>query len=347
MLVVKARAGQDLSTLFTLSTPERSKFVDDNQEIQLSLEEGGGSGFTSYSEYLFGMFNLRIKMIPGDSAGTVTTYYFTSLGEAHDELDFEFLGNQTGEPVILQTNVYASGVGDREQRISLWFDPSADFHNYTLLWNTQQVVFYVDSIPIRVYPNIEAATGVPYLQGRPMYAFGTIWDGDSWATQGGRIKTDWTRAPFIASYRDFGVDACADKVATAACASTKWWNQQQYEALDNSLIGQLNWVKENYMEYDYCTDYARFNGTPIECAYTTPTPTPSASPSLPPGTSPSLSSPSPPSSSNTSTGPSTTTISVPPTSAPSPQQSTAAHSDHYQMFLHKILLAIFLFYLST
>ncbi|MCO5569724.1 hypothetical protein L7F22_023439 [Adiantum nelumboides] len=210
MLVVKARAGQDLSTLFTLSTPERSKFVDDNQEIQLSLEEAGGSGFTSYSEYLFGMFNLRIKMIPGDSAGTVTTFYFTSLGEAHDELDFEFLGKQTGEPVILQTNVYASGVVIESNAFPCGLI-LVQTSTITLSLNTQQVVFYVDSIPIRVYPNIEAATGVPYLQGRPMYAFGTIWD-----------------------------DACADKVATAACASTKWWNQQQYEALDNSLIGQLN-----------------------------------------------------------------------------------------------------------
>lgn len=65
----------------------------------------------------------------------------SSEGPKHHEFDFEFLGNTTGEPYIVQTNVYVNGVGNREQRLNLWFDPTKDFHTYSILWNQRQVVY--------------------------------------------------------------------------------------------------------------------------------------------------------------------------------------------------------------
>lgn len=56
--------------------------------------------------------------------------------KTHDELDFEFLGNIRGKEWRIQTNVYgngSTGIG-REERYGLWFDPSEDFHQYSLLW---------------------------------------------------------------------------------------------------------------------------------------------------------------------------------------------------------------------
>ncbi|WJX51684.1 putative xyloglucan endotransglucosylase/hydrolase protein 8 [Trifolium repens] len=37
-----------------------------------------------------------------------------------DELDFEFLGNRTGQPYLLQTNLYKNRTCNREMRHMLW-----------------------------------------------------------------------------------------------------------------------------------------------------------------------------------------------------------------------------------
>lgn len=65
----------------------------------------------------------------------------SSTNNEHDEIDFEFLGNRTGQPAILQTNVFTGGKGNREQRIYLWFDPSKAYHTYSILWNLYQIVY--------------------------------------------------------------------------------------------------------------------------------------------------------------------------------------------------------------
>ena len=57
-----------------------------------------------------------------------------------DEVDFEFLGNRPNKPITLQTNVITNGYNKREQRSLFWFDPTADFHDYKILWNHHQIV---------------------------------------------------------------------------------------------------------------------------------------------------------------------------------------------------------------
>ncbi|GLJ27342.1 hypothetical protein SUGI_0536620 [Cryptomeria japonica] len=229
------------------------RFFKGGHKLQLTLDQNSGSGFSSKNKYLFGNINMQIKLVPGDSAGTVTAYYLSSEGSNHDELDFEFLGNKSGEPYVLQTNVYASGQGDREQRIYLWFDPTKHFHSYGVIWTAQHILFMVDSVPIRVFRNHKAA-GVAYPEKQAMGVYSSLWNGDNWATQGGLVKIDWSHAPFVATYRNFSVQSMAESMG------------EDVRAVSSEQWKKLQWVKKNFMIYNYCNDKQRYPLPPPECS---------------------------------------------------------------------------------
>ncbi|XP_038702963.1 xyloglucan endotransglucosylase/hydrolase protein 3-like [Tripterygium wilfordii] len=225
-----------------------------------------GSGFASKQSFGSGFFHLRIKLPNKNSAGVVTAFYLSSQGNNHDELDFEFLGNGEGKPITLQTNVFANGEGNREQRLTLWFDPTSDFHTYKILWNQHQIVFYVDNIPIRVYKN-NRNIGVSYPS-QPMQIQASLWDGDSWATDGGQTKIDWSNAPFKAHFEGFDIGGCSSSNGNIDqdCYDSKyWWNAKKFWKLDSAQQRAYENVRRQYMNYDYCADRPRYPTPPPEC----------------------------------------------------------------------------------
>ncbi|XP_057857555.2 xyloglucan endotransglucosylase protein 2 [Cryptomeria japonica] len=241
--------------------------IDGGKQVDLVLDKSTGTGFQTKGEYLFGHFSMTIKMVPGDSAGVVTAFYLSSQNSEHDEIDFEFLGNRTGQPYILQTNVFSGGRGDREQRIYLWFDPTKEFHSYSVLWNMNQIVFFVDDVPIRVFKNSHDL-GVRYPFNQPMKIYSSLWNADDWATRGGLEKTDWNKAPFVAAYKGFHVDGCEASAPNSQCSTVgmRWWDKKEFDDLDGLQWRKLKEVRQKYTIYNYCTDRVRFPKMAPECA---------------------------------------------------------------------------------
>ncbi|CAI0427794.1 unnamed protein product [Linum tenue] len=243
----------------------RAKIQDNGNLMSLALDNSSGSGFESKNEFIYAKVEMNIKLVPGNSAGTVTSFYLKSEGNSWDEVDMEFLGNTSGDPYVLHTNIFTKGMGNREQQFYLWFDPTTDFHTYSITWNPAHIVLVVDKKPIREYRNVDPNNNVPYPRDQPMKLYGSLWNADDWATRGGSVKTDWSKAPFTASFNNYTADGCVYANGASSCPdkTAPWYSS---ELIDGDDLKQMQWVQKNYMIYNYCDDSNRFHGSlPAEC----------------------------------------------------------------------------------
>ncbi|CAN6232866.1 unnamed protein product [Urochloa humidicola] len=234
------------------------------------LDSTSGSGFKSRRPFRSGYFGASIKLQPGYTAGVITAFYLSN-SEAHpgfhDEVDMEFLGTTPGRPYTLQTNVYIRGSGDggpgrvvgREVKFHLdWFDPTADFHHYAILWSANQIIFLVDDVPIRRYPRWSAST----FPRRPMWVYGSIWDASSWATDDGRYRADYRYSPFVARFSELLLRASSPR-APPRCRAPSLAGAG--DALSPRQEAAMRWVQRGHMVYHYCHDPKRDHALTPEC----------------------------------------------------------------------------------
>ncbi|GLT96841.1 hypothetical protein SLE2022_144360 [Rubroshorea leprosula] len=242
----------------------------DGKTVHLSLNERTGSGFVSHDLYLHGFFSALIKLPADYTAGVVVAFYMSNgdiFEKNHDEIDFEFLGNIRGKEWRIQTNVYGNGstsVG-REERYNLWFDPSDDFHQYSILWTDSQIIFYVDNVPIREVKRTPSMGGD--FPSKPMSLYATIWDGSDWATNGGKYRVNYKYAPYVAEFSDLILHGCA--VDPIEPSSKRCENAKSLEAISSGISplqrAKMDNFRRKHMTYSYCYDQIRYKVPPPEC----------------------------------------------------------------------------------
>ncbi|KAI3989605.1 hypothetical protein MKX01_036214 [Papaver californicum] len=208
----------------------------DQKSLTICLDSNTGSGFKSIQTFPSGYFSTAIKLQPGYTAGVITSFYF--------------LGTTPGKPYTLQTNVYIRGSGDgkiigREMKFHLWFDPTANFHNYAILWSPKEIIFFVDDIPIRSYRKKSEYT----FPLRPMWVYGSIWDASSWATEDGKYKANYQYQPFVGRASCHPVSASPYR--SGVLSRKQFW--------------AMRWAQRYYMVYNYCKDYIRDRSLTPEC----------------------------------------------------------------------------------
>lgn len=136
----------------------RSNAVIDNGLLTLSLTQNGekfvGAEFRTQQKYSYGFYSVKMKAAgcPG-----VISSFFTYTNWPWDEIDIEFLGDDTTK---VQFNYYTSGVGHHEYVYHLGFDASEDFHEYAFDWQPDSITWYVDGRPVyRATDNIPSHAG--------------------------------------------------------------------------------------------------------------------------------------------------------------------------------------------
>ncbi|XVF88585.1 hypothetical protein PTKIN_Ptkin19aG0062700 [Pterospermum kingtungense] len=224
-----------------------SSFSGNGEDLQLVLDQTSGSAVKSKRAFLFGSIEMLIKLVPGNSAGTVTTYYLSYTGDKHDEIDYEFLGNVSGQPYIV---TQTSTLKEKETENS-----NSTCGLTQLLTPYTGIPWHIDNLPICVFRNYENE-GIAFPNKQGMRVYSSLWNADNWATRGGLEKIDWKSAPFIAKLRRFRARACKWKgpVSINQCASkspANWWTSPSYSQLSSTKFGQMKWDRDNFMIYDY------------------------------------------------------------------------------------------------
>lgn len=167
--------------------------VIENGLLTLRLDQQGGryvgAEYRSWEKLSYGYYSVRMKAV---KCSGVISSFFTYTNWPWDEIDIEFLGNDTTK---IQFNYYTNGIGGHEYVYDLGFDASEDFHEYGFDWREDAIVWYVDGKAVYA-----ATENIPSTPGHLMVNLWNLADD----------KTDWagkfdpSKLPVEAQYAWFG-----------------------------------------------------------------------------------------------------------------------------------------------
>lgn len=119
--------------------------IEDNLlYLKLTKEEEGyvGAEYRTHLKYSYGFYSVSMK--PMKCSGVISSF-FIYTNHPWDEIDIEFLGNDTTK---IQFNYFLNGAGGHEYIYDLGFDASEEFHEYGFDWQPDSITWYVDGVAV-------------------------------------------------------------------------------------------------------------------------------------------------------------------------------------------------------
>lgn len=190
------------SNLAQFSSRNFSLLEDDGFQMTLEKEKTIKKEYTSASivthkEHRYGRFEVEMKPLKADG---IITAFFLHRNDPWQEIDFEFLGNDTTK--ILLNVYYNPGIagsnynyGNRGTPITidLGFDASHEYHKYSIEWEPHEIRWYVDEALVHVRATWEP-TPIPDF---PMQFFINTWPSRSEELVGNIVDDMLPQSSFV------------------------------------------------------------------------------------------------------------------------------------------------------
>lgn len=151
----------------------RSNAVIENDALSLVLSKNAsvyvGAEYRSSEKFSYGYYSVSMKA--ARCSGVISSF-FIYTGWPWDEIDIEFLGNDTTK---VQFNYFTNGEGGHEYLYNLGFDASEEFHEYGFDWQEDSITWYVDGKAV-----YRATNNIPSHPGNIMMNLWNVADSNSW-----------------------------------------------------------------------------------------------------------------------------------------------------------------------
>ncbi len=187
-----ARHDRGNGDMFNCAFANTNAIVGDGV-LTLRLDEQSGkyvgAEYRTWNTYSYGYYSVSMK--PAKCSGVISSF-FTYTGRPWDEIDIEFLGDDTTK---IQFNYFVNGQGGHEFEYDLGFDASEEFHEYGFDWQQDSITWYVDGKAVhKVTGNMPVAAGHIMMNLWNVADFKADWAG----------KFDGTGLPVTAQYQWIG-----------------------------------------------------------------------------------------------------------------------------------------------
>nr|PNR47945.1 hypothetical protein PHYPA_012418 [Physcomitrium patens] len=164
----------------------------------IRLDRSCGGKFHTTAKYTSGVFTIRMRA-PANAPGMINSFYISSNDGALDMISFDFVGNQPNRVLT----AYAVN-GNHEQKLKTFhmdFDTTAEFHQYTIKWDNEMIVWMVDDVVLRTL----RASCVKDYPTKPGHIFGYSWDASSLNDGAMAGRMNWLNAPYFMHFKNLQV----------------------------------------------------------------------------------------------------------------------------------------------